>query len=101
TAISTIPVTPASAPVTITISTLATIAARLVVTVLGFRVGARFHGLLARQTNLAAVVDTNHLHDDLVADLADVFHFFHAAVFQFTDVNQSVLAGQNLNEAAK
>src|SRR6516164_4701661 len=55
---------------------------------------------LYSQVDAIALINLSHLHNHLLTDGDDVFHLFHAAIFQLRYVNHSFFPGQYLYKAA-
>ena len=67
----------------------------------GIGLAALGQGRLPRELDAVLVVDGDHLDEHRVADPADVGHAADVAVGQLADVDQAVLAGQDLDERAE
>jgi hypothetical protein len=59
------------------------------------------HRGLARQSHAPFFVHAKAFDGDFIADLDDVFGLFDAEVGEFADVDEAVLAGQELDERAE
>src|SRR5215831_12628796 len=65
-------------------------------------VGVLPQRLLAREADLAGgAIDADHLHQHLVAFLADVLHGAHALLVELADVHQAVGPREDLHEGAE
>jgi hypothetical protein len=63
--------------------------------------GPAFEHGLAGEPDLALWVDVGHHDGDLIAHIDNILHFVDALGIQLRDVNESIHAGQDLDERAK
>ena len=57
--------------------------------------------LLAGKIDAALFIDLDDLAPGLVANIQNILHLFHKAVFQLIDADQAFLAGSDLHEGAE
>src|SRR6266404_1544753 len=67
----------------------------------GFRFGAFFQGRFTRKFYTAFVFNPDAFHPDHVPDFDDVFSAFYAEVGQLGNVDETILARQDLDECAE